>query len=137
MPKDASPPAILRVLYCEDDVDTRDLMRFVFEAEGFEVICPEDPADCLRLAKGQRFDVYLLDNIMPHLKGTGLCEQIREFDSCTPVVFFSGATYKEDKDNAFAAGAQAYITKPAPMHEVVRVILNVVTSTRILHNVYC
>jgi DNA-binding response OmpR family regulator len=133
MPEEANPK--LRVLYCEDDADTRDMMRFVLEAAGFEVVCPEDPADCLRLAKEQRFDAYLLDNLMPLTPGTTLCEQIREFDSHTPVVFFSGAAYEQDKEKALAAGAQAYITKPAAMEEVIRVIRNAITNVRLSYEI--
>lgn len=116
----------LRVLYCEDDADTRDVMRFILEAAGFEVVCPEDPADCLRVAKEQRFDVYVLDNLMPVVPGITLCERIKEFDPDTPVVFFSGAAYQQDKEKALAAGAQAYITKPAAMEEIVRIIRSVI-----------
>jgi DNA-binding response OmpR family regulator len=129
MPAEANPK--LRVLYCEDDADTREMMRLVLEADGFEVVCPEDPADCLRLAKEQPFDAYGLDNIMPPIPGIRLCEQIREFDSHTPVIFFSGAAYQADKEKALAAGAQAYITKPAAMDEVVRIIRNVITNVRL------
>jgi CheY-like chemotaxis protein len=116
------PSPRLRVLYCEDDADTREMMRLVLEARGFVVVCPEDPHECLRLAKRQQFDAYLLDNFMPDLPGTELCEQIRAFDPHTPVVFFSGAAYQTDKDRAIAAGAQVYITKPAPIEDVIEAI---------------
>jgi DNA-binding response OmpR family regulator len=125
MPEQANPK--LRVLYCEDDGDTREMMRFALEAEGFEAVCPDDPADCLRLAKEQRFDAYVLDGLMPALPGTEICKQIRKFDSHTPVIFFSGAAYKEDKERALAAGAQVYITKPAAIDEVMRVIRNAIS----------
>lgn len=115
----------LRVLYCEDDADTREMVRLVLEADGFEVVCVENPADCLRAAREHRFNIYLLDNVMLDLPGTELCKRIREFDAHTPVVFFSGAAYPQDKDEARAAGAQAYITKPAQMSEVIRIIRNV------------
>ena len=118
----------LRVLYCEDDPDTREMMRFALQAEDFEAVCPDNPAECLRLAKEQRFDVYVLDGILPDIPGTDLCKQIREFDSHTPVIFFSGAAYEEDKRKALAAGAQVYITKPAAIDEIIHAIRNVVNQ---------
>jgi CheY-like chemotaxis protein len=125
------PPPNLRVLYCEDDADTREMMCILLEAEGFEVVCPEDPHECLGLAKEQQFDVYLLDNFMPELPGIDLCEQIRQFDPHTPVVFFSGAAYRADKDNAIAAGAQAYITKPATAEELIGAIRSAIQNLKI------
>lgn len=128
MPEGTSPK--LRVLYCEDDADTREMMRFALEAEGFEAVCPDNPADGIRLAKEQHFDAYVLDSMMPVLSGIDLCKQIREFDSHTPVIFLSGAAYEEDKKKALAAGAQVYITKPAKIDEVFRAIRNAVTVVR-------
>ena len=128
MPEGTNPK--LRVLYCEDDADTREMMRFALKAEGFEAVCPDDPADGLRLAKEQFFDAYVLDGIMPSLSGIDLCKQIREFDSHTPVIFLSGAAYEDDKKKALAAGAQVYITKPAEIDEVFRAIRNAVTVVR-------
>lgn len=120
----------LRVLYCEDDADTREMMRFALEANGFEAICPDDPADGLRLAREQQFDAYVLDSRLPKMPGTDLCKQIREFDSHTPVIFFSGAAYEEDKKKALAAGAQVYITKPAAIDDVIRAVRNAITVVR-------
>lgn len=133
MPPETTSP--LRVLYCEDDADTREMVRFVLEGDGFEVVCLEDSAGCLRAAKDQRFDVYLLDSVMPEQDGAGLCEQIREFDVHTPVVFFSGAVYQRDKDRAMAAGAQAYITKPAHMTDVISVIRSTIQTSRVRYQI--
>jgi CheY-like chemotaxis protein len=124
------PSPKLRVLYCEDDPDTREMMCILLEAEGFEVVCPEDHRNCLTLAKSQKFDVYVLDNFMPDLPGTDLCKQIREFDPHTPVIFFSGAAYQADKDQAIAAGAQAYITKPATVEDVIRAIRGAILNLK-------
>ena len=120
----------LRILYCEDDADTREMMRFALQASGFEAVCPDDPADGLRLAREQQFDAYVLDSRLHKIPGTDLCKQIREFDASTPVIFFSGATDEEDKKKALAAGAQAYITKPAAIDTVIRAIRNAITVAR-------
>jgi DNA-binding response OmpR family regulator len=122
----------LRVLYCEDDPDTREIMCILLGTEGFEVVCPDNPADCVRLAKEQKFDAYVLDKIVPELSGVGLCEQIREFDTQTPVIFFSGAAYESDKDEALAAGAQAYIVKPAEIEQVIETIRSSIRATKMV-----
>lgn len=51
-----------RILCAEDDADTRDLLRLMLEAEGFEVVCAEGAAEAMNLAMAGKFDLYLLDN---------------------------------------------------------------------------
>jgi len=102
-----------RVLCTEDHSDTRDLIRFVLAAEGFEVTCAESPHHAIYLAQNQQFDLYLLDNWTPGTSGVELCEKLREFDPHTPILFFSSGAYEADKQRAFNCGAQEYLTKPA------------------------
>ena len=101
-----------RILYSEDDPESRDLLKFMLEHNGYEVICCEHGSDALRLAQSEHFDLFLLDNWMPDLTGTELTRQIREFNQTTPILFYSAAAYDHDKASALDAGAQAYLTKP-------------------------
>ncbi len=105
--------AQLRILFSEDDPDSLELTRLMLESSGFEVVCSDNPHDVLARARGERFDAYLLDNWMPVLSGIELCRRLREIDPSTPIIFFSGATFPTDKAEAFASGAQDYLTKPA------------------------
>lgn len=117
-----SPARRLRVLYAEDDPDTRELTCLILEADGFEVNCPDTLTDFVRLAKEERFDVYMLDTWMPGLSGIELCKILREFDGETPIAFYSAAAYEEDRKNALACGAQAYIIKPARFEDLCRTL---------------
>jgi DNA-binding response OmpR family regulator len=102
-----------RILCTEDDADTRDLLTFVLRSEGHEVTCTETAEDAMQLAKTQPFDLYLIDSWLPNSSGATLAESIREFDDKTPILFYSGAAYEADKENARIAGAQGYLVKPA------------------------
>ena len=101
-----------RILCTEDDADTRDLVRIVLIAEGYEVVCTSDAAKALTLAQEQPFDLYLLDNWLPDMLGRDLTHNLRTFDSKTPILFYSGAGFESDKRDALAAGAQGYLVKP-------------------------
>ena len=101
-----------RILYTEDDPDSRELIRYVFTRGGYEVICAESSRDALRLAKQEHFDLFLLDNWLPDLTGLELTRCIREFDQTTPILFYSGAAFESDKRDPLNAGAQSYLTKP-------------------------
>jgi CheY-like chemotaxis protein len=119
----------LRILYCEDDADSREMMRIILTSEGFDVVCSISPNDCLSLIRNQRFDAFLLDNVMPGMSGADLCEQIRKFDYRAPVIFYSGAGYPADRENALAAGAQAYIVKPASIEMLIDTLRSTLHAT--------
>ena len=106
-------PQRLRILFSEDDPDTREMICILLDEEGIDVSCPDSAEHALDLARLERFDAYVLDNWMPDMSGIDLCRGIREFDSKTPVIFYSAAAFDEDKNRALACGAKAYISKPA------------------------
>jgi two-component system OmpR family response regulator len=102
-----------RILYVEDDSDTRELVTLILQGENCQVTATASGDEALRLAQAEHFDLYLIDNWMPGTSGVRLCEQLREFDQHTPVLFYSGAAYETDRDRALASGAQGYLVKPA------------------------
>jgi two-component system response regulator PrrA len=126
-----SPTGKLRVLYAEDDSDTRELTCLILEADGFEVVCPDSPRDFLRLAKEDSFDVYMLDTWMPEMSGIELCKSLKEFDSQTPIIFYSAAAFERDKKQALDCGAQAYIVKPAGFEELANTLRSAAKASSI------
>ena len=119
-----------RILYSEDDPDAREIVCLILAKEGFETICPDGSQDILRIANEQKFDVYLLDSWTPGMSGVELCKRIKEFDAHTPIIFYSAAASEGDKDEALAAGAQAYVTKPSSVEELVDAIRLAISSYR-------
>lgn len=115
-----------RILCTEDDADTRDLLRMLLELQGLEMVCAEDAAQAIRLAMSGDFDLHLLDNWILGLAGDPLCRKLREFDSTTPILFYSGAAYESDKAAAMASGAQGYIVKPSDPDELTSEILRLI-----------
>lgn len=120
----------LRILYSEDDPDAREIVCQILAKEGFETICPDSSQDVLRIANEQKFDAYLLDSLTPSMTGVELCKRIKEFDAHTPIIFYSAAAFQADKDEALAAGAQAYVTKPSSVEELVDAIRLAISSSR-------
>lgn len=79
-------------------------------------------AEALGLIAAGRFDLYLLDNWLPGGGGVGLCRRIRETDPSTPIVFYSGAALESEREEALAAGAQAYMVKPGDVSLLVKTV---------------
>ena len=102
-----------RVLVVDDDADACEMVNLLLKPHQIEVTCAPTPVDAWRLIKSEVFDLLMLDVWMPRLDGYEFCRQVREFDSDTPILFYSGAAYETDKQQGIAAGANAYVVKPA------------------------
>ena len=120
-----------RILCTEDHADTRELIIAVLKAAGFDVLCAEDAQETLKLAKSGTFDLYLLDNWLPDITGPKLTVQIREFDTETPILFYSGAAYEADKENARSAGAQGYLVKPVENEILVAEVIRLISESEV------
>ena len=112
-------PAAGHILYVEDDEDIRDLVTFLLARSDYNVVATRDYDDALLLARAGGFDLYLIDNWLVGGSGIELCRRLRELDPRTPILFYSGAAYDRDKQQAFAAGAQGYLVKPTDIDELV------------------
>ena len=103
---------LYRVLCVDDDEDACEMLSFLLKSHGIDAACARSAAEARLKITAEYFDLYLLDAWLPNIDGFELCRQIRESDSRTPILFYSGAAYDSDKQKAFAAGATAYVIKP-------------------------
>ena len=101
-----------RVLFVDDDEDAREILRLLMRSCGIDATCAGSAVEAWPLIRGQYFDLFVLDGWLPGIDGFEFCRQIREFDSDTPILFYTGAAYDADKQKGMAAGANAYVTKP-------------------------
>jgi DNA-binding response OmpR family regulator len=122
-----------RILCTEDDEDTRDLIIFLLKNEGYDVVCTDKAEDALALAKSQGFDLFLVDSWLPDSSGANLTKWIREFDNQTPVLFYSGAAYDADLQNAFNAGANGYLVKPAENDKLVTEVTRLIENSKMAY----
>ena len=107
-------PAISRprVLCVDDDEDSRVMLTTLLKLALIEAKAVGTAAQALSSIQTERFDLYLLDARLPDLDGFELCRRLRAFDPHTPILFFSGAAYADDKQRGIEAGADAYVIKP-------------------------
>jgi len=120
----------IRILYVEDDADTRSLVSYVLTGANYEVALAEIPEQSTPLGQTASFDLYLIDNWMPGMSGIDLCSRLREFDADTPILFYSGAAYEQDKRAGLAAGAQGYLTKPADNEKLLKEVSRLISDAR-------
>ena len=101
-----------RILYVEDDVDTREVVKLILAAAGYQMTTADTCAHAIDLTRADKFDLYLIDILLPDGSGFKLCEQLNKLDPTAPVIFCSGSATDEDKESAAQCGAQAYLVKP-------------------------
>jgi len=117
------------ILYVEDDEDTRELVMYVLVNSHYTVVAATNGDEALMLARTNNFDLYVIDNWMSGTSGIDLCRKLRELDSWTPILFYSGAAFETDKQRAFAAGAQGYLVKPAGPDELIAEVNRIVSAS--------
>ena len=120
-----------RILYTEDDPDSREIVIFTLRRSGYKVTCVDSGTEALRLAKNEGFDLFLVDNWLPGLSGPELTAHIREFDKTTPILFYSGAAYEDDKQAALNAGAQGYLVKPIGIERLIDEVDRLIAGAQI------
>ncbi len=119
-----------QILYTEDHADTRELVSFVLTACNCKVTLADTDGKALLLARANQFDLYLIDNWIAGGSGIELCKKLREFDPSTPILFYSGAAYDSDKQEAFASGAQGYLTKPVDNDDLVEAVFHLISKAK-------
>ena len=108
-----------KILLGEDDENLGMLLREYLQAKGYEaVLCPDGEAGYREFQK-TKFDICVLDVMMPKKDGFSLAQDIRQQNAELPIIFLTANTLKEDILEGFKIGADDYITKPFSMEELV------------------
>jgi CheY-like chemotaxis protein len=115
-----------RILFVDDHEDMHTLLGAILGKSGHQVMSVNNLLSALVLARNQDFDLLILDGLFKDGTGIELCKRIREFDSLTPVVFFSGDSRESARHESINAGAQAYVAKPdiSGLQSMVNELLN-------------
>lgn len=103
---------LARVLYVDDDKDSREMLCLLLKFRQIDAKAVGTASEAWSSIHEEHFDLYLLDGWLPDLDGFELCRRMHNFDSHTPVLFFSGACSDADKKMGIEAGASAYVAKP-------------------------
>ena len=109
----------LKILLCEDDENLGMLLREYLQAKGYQaVLCQDGEVGYREFAKG-KFDIAVLDVMMPKKDGFTLAQEIRQANTEIPIIFLTARALKDDILEGFKIGADDYITKPFSMEELV------------------
>jgi two-component system OmpR family response regulator len=118
------------ILLVEDDKNLGFVITDFLGISGYKVQHAEDGVSGLETFRNGKFDLCILDIMMPFKDGFTLAEEIRQVDKNVPVIFLTAKTMKEDKIRGLKLGADDYITKPFSTEELSLRIEAILRRTR-------
>ena len=108
----------VRVLLVEDDPDLADLVGLHLTEAGYAVEAVRDGALALQRALAERYDLVVLDVMLPGLNGFEVCRELRAADRTVPVLMLTSRDAEADRVEGLETGADDYVPKPFSVREL-------------------
>lgn len=107
-----------RILVTDDEQKIREMIRKYAEFEGFTVDEAKDGFDAVNKADKEKYDLIIMDVMMPNLDGFSAVKEIKKKDSNVPVIMLSALGEEYDKIHGFDVGVDDYVVKPFSTKEL-------------------
>ncbi len=122
-----------KLLLCEDDTNLGMVLKNYLELNDYDVTLERDGRLGLAAFQREKFDLCLLDVMMPNMDGFTLAEEIRDINPDVPLFFLSAKTMKDDIIQGYKLGADDYITKPFDSEVLLHKIKAILKRNEELH----
>jgi two-component system alkaline phosphatase synthesis response regulator PhoP len=106
-----------RILLVEDETTLRETIKLNLELEGYVVRAAANAAEAFQYFQEERFNLIILDVMMPGMSGLDLSEKIRLENREIPILFLSAKGTAEDRVKGLKAGGNDYLAKPFNLEE--------------------
>lgn len=107
-----------RILIAEDDANIRLGLIATLESEGYDVAAAGDGMQALKLYPQSRYDLVILDVMMPRMSGYDVCRELRSAGATAPILFLTAKGEEVDKVVGLKLGADDYVVKPFGVREL-------------------
>lgn len=107
-------PSKFKVLIVDDEADFVELVSYILEKEGYQILTASNGISALEIAQTENPDLIILDIMMPEMDGIEVCQELRglaQFNN-TRITFLTARSEDYSQIAGFEAGADDYITKP-------------------------
>ncbi len=107
-----------RILLVEDEEHLLEVIKLNLELDGFDVVSAVDGKQALEQFHKQRFDLILLDVMLPHMDGFAVCRSIRLENRKVPILFLTAKNSAQDRVMGLKIGGDDYLVKPFDLEEL-------------------
>jgi two-component system, OmpR family, alkaline phosphatase synthesis response regulator PhoP len=107
-----------KILLVEDEDHLRDVIRFNLEIEGHKVQECISGMDAIQYINKEKYDLYVLDVMLPEINGFDICQYIREKNIKKPILFLTAKNEASDRIKGLKLGADDYLAKPFNLEEL-------------------
>ena len=101
-----------RILYVDDHEDSSEMLKLILADSDYEVDAAGNMNQALVMARQQNYDLYVLDKRLPDGSGLELLRKLNQLTPNVPSIIYTGDAYEIHREQALAAGAEAYVAKP-------------------------
>ncbi|MBG6111391.1 DNA-binding response OmpR family regulator [Flavobacterium sp. CG_9.10] len=108
----------MHILIVEDEEGIVQFLKQGLEEEGYKITCATDGLQGFELIQKEKFDLILLDWMLPKMTGLELCKAVRLKDNSTPIIFLTAKDTIQETIEGLKAGANDYIKKPFSFDEL-------------------
>lgn len=105
------------ILLVEDEENLHEAIKINLDIEGYNVTSAFEGKDAISKSKEKKFDLIILDVMLPDVNGFDICETIRLNDDQTPILFLTAKSDSDDKIKGLSIGGDDYLTKPFNIEE--------------------
>lgn len=119
-----------KILLVEDDLNLGTILREFLSVKGFDVTHALNGEEGFNVFKASKYDLCLIDIMMPKIDGFSLARKIRMIDKQVPLLFVTAKSMLGDKIEGFEIGADDYVTKPFSMEELILRINAILKRTK-------
>lgn len=117
---------VQRLLLVEDEEGLQNVIKLNLELEGYFVSIANDGIEALKLFNENRYDLVILDVMLPELDGFSVCTTIRLKDQKTPILFLTAKDSSQDRITGLKIGGDDYLVKPFNLEELLLRVENLV-----------
>jgi len=107
-----------RILLVEDEERLLEVVKLNLELEGHEIVAARDGKEALERFHHERFDLILLDVMLPHMDGFSVCRSIRLENRKVPILFLTAKNSAQDRVMGLKIGGDDYLVKPFDLEEL-------------------
>lgn len=118
-----------RILLTEDEEHLQSMIKLNLEMEGYDVATADNGRTALDKARGERFDLIILDVMIPEIDGFNVCKILRIEGSEIPVLFLTARGSSQDRVEGLKIGGDDYLTKPFNLEELLLRVARLIERT--------